>query len=296
MKKYKLLELRASPLDEIESNIKKINQEDSDDDKPVTKKDFKHLRESLMWPPEFTRNQDLLRAEEMVQRRDEILSNTSLSSSEKLRRLSEVDRSFILFSKKAADALGSNYTVPKPISASSNTMPSVRRSPGTPMSINQIIDLYTKNQKQKARETLTGLQRIGQLNWTDKGELYDVNSNTVMEGTDISTLAKYHTLTNKTNKPVPKGYSTYKNAVKIYKLHQKPDVASVDPTRKLKTAIPFSTKRKMSAKTVRGSKRKKKLEYKDYDISDEYSEDSDIDADNDTDYYEVDSDEENDDS
>ena len=80
--------------------------------------------------------------------------------------------------------------------------------------------------------------------------------------------------------------------MKIYNLHQKPDVASVDSTRKLKTTIPFSTKRKMSAKTVRGSKRKTKLEYKDYDISDEYSEDSD----NDTEYHEVNSDEENDDS
>ena len=45
----------------------------------------------------------------MVQRRDEILLDNALTSSEKLRRLSEVDRSFILFSKKAEDVLGSNY-------------------------------------------------------------------------------------------------------------------------------------------------------------------------------------------
>ena len=44
----------------------------------------------------------------MVQRRDEILLDNTLTSSEKL---SEVDRSFILFSKKAEDALGSNYTL-----------------------------------------------------------------------------------------------------------------------------------------------------------------------------------------
>ena len=165
------------------------------------------------------------------------------------------------------------------------------------MSINQIIGSYMKNQKQKTRDTLTGLQRIGQLNWTDKGELYDVNSNTIMEGTDISTLAKYHTLTNKTNKPVPKGYATYKNAVNIYQLHQKPGVASVEPTRKLKTPTSSSTKRKTPVKTVRDSKRKKKkFKYKDYDITDEYSEDSDIDADSDIDYYELDSYEENEDS
>ena len=45
----------------------------------------------------------------MVQRRDEILLDNALTSSEK--RPSEVDRSFISLSKKAEDALGSNYTL-----------------------------------------------------------------------------------------------------------------------------------------------------------------------------------------
>ena len=41
-----------------------------------------------------------------------------------------------------------------------------------------------------------------------------------MEGTDIQSLAKYHTLTNKSNTPVPKGYATYKNAVSAYQKQQ----------------------------------------------------------------------------
>ena len=69
---------------------------DDDDEQPVTKRDFKELQASIVWPPVYTRNQDLRRAEEMVQRRDEILLDNTLTSSEKLRRLSEVDRSFIL--------------------------------------------------------------------------------------------------------------------------------------------------------------------------------------------------------
>ena len=83
--------------------------DDDDDEQPVTKRDFKELQASIVWPPVYTRNQDLRQAEEMVQRRDEILLDNTLTSSEKLRRLSEVDRSFILFSKKAEDALGSNW-------------------------------------------------------------------------------------------------------------------------------------------------------------------------------------------
>ena len=63
---------------------------------------------------------------------------------------------------------------------------------------------------------LYGIQCIRKLTWTVKGELYDVNSNSIMEGTDIQTLAKYHTPTNKSNIPVPKGYATYKNAVSAY--------------------------------------------------------------------------------
>ena len=53
-----------------------------------------------------------------------------------------------------------------------------------------------------------------------KGELYDVNCNSIMEGMDIQTLAKYHTLTNKTNIPAPKGYATYKNAMSAYQKQQ----------------------------------------------------------------------------
>ena len=41
-----------------------------------------------------------------------------------------------------------------------------------------------------------------------------------MEGTDIQSLAKYHTLTNKSNTPVLKGYATYKNAVSAYQKQQ----------------------------------------------------------------------------
>ena len=71
---------------------------------------------------------------------------------------------------------------------------SLRPPPGPVMSIEDIIVLYTKTQNNKGKSMLCGLQCIGQLTWTDKGELYDVNSKSVMSGTDIQTLAKYHSL------------------------------------------------------------------------------------------------------
>ena len=168
----------------------------------------------------------------MVQRRDEILLGNALTSSEK--RLIEVDRSFILLSKKAEDALGSNYTLargekalamdhsvnpnsgPPPPSSSS----SFRAWPGPAMLIEDIVEPYTKTQKSKAKDILHGIQHIGKLTWVEKGELYDVNSNSIMEGMDIQTLAKYHTLTNKTNVPLPEGYATYKNTVSTYHKQQ----------------------------------------------------------------------------
>ena len=53
------------------------------------------------------------------------------------------------------------------------------------MPVEDIIQSYTKLQQTKTQDVLQGIQRIGKLTWTEKGELYDVNSNSIMEGTDI---------------------------------------------------------------------------------------------------------------
>ena len=85
MGKYKLLELRTNPPDAARLDPKDTTTDAEYDERPVTKRDFKELRASIVWPPEYTRNQDLRRAEEMVQRQDEILLDNALISSEKLR-------------------------------------------------------------------------------------------------------------------------------------------------------------------------------------------------------------------
>ena len=74
---------------------------------------------------------------------------------------------------------------PPPSSSSS----SFRAWPGPAMLIEDIVEPYTKTQKSKAKDILHGIQHIGKLTWTEKGELYDVNSNSIMEGADIQTLA-----------------------------------------------------------------------------------------------------------
>ena len=117
------------------------------------------------------------------------------------------------------------------------------------------MESYTKLQKTKTQDVLHGIQRIGKLTWTQKGELYDVNSNSLMEGTDIQTLAKYHTLTNKSNILVPKGYATYKNAVSAYQKQQveQPPPREVASTSAIKDESrdvkPLTKKRKMDVDT-----------------------------------------------
>ena len=95
----------------------------------------------------------------------------------------------------------------------------------------------------------------------EKGELYDVNSNSIMEGTDIQTLAKYHTLTNKTNVPVPKGYSTYKNAVSAY---QKQQVEQSPPRDAASATASIDARPKSSIKdesrVVKQAAKKRKME------------------------------------
>ena len=68
MGKYKLLELRTNASDAARLDPKTTTTDADDDEQPVTKRDFKELRASIVWPPVYTRNQDLRRAEEMVQR------------------------------------------------------------------------------------------------------------------------------------------------------------------------------------------------------------------------------------
>ena len=180
MGKYKLLELRTNPPDAARLDPKDTTTDADDDEQPVTKRDFKELRASIVWPLEYTRNQDLRRAEEMVQRRKETLLDNTLTFSEKLRRLSEVDRSFILFSKKAEDALGSNYTLAggdraiamgRSVKAKSNPPPSssssasFRERPALAMPVEDIIQSYTKLQQTKTQDVLQGIQRIGKLTW-----------------------------------------------------------------------------------------------------------------------------------
>ena len=75
MGKYKLLELRTNTSDAARLDPKTTTTDAEDDEQPVTKRDFKELQASIVWPPVYTHNQDLRRAEEMVQRRDEILTN-----------------------------------------------------------------------------------------------------------------------------------------------------------------------------------------------------------------------------
>ena len=123
-------------------------------------------------------------------------------------------------------------------------------------------------QQTKTQDVLQGIQRIGKLTWTEKGELYDVNSNSIMEGTDIQSLAKYHTLRNKSNTPVPKGYATYKNAVSAYQKQQ----AEQSPQREVASTSAI----KDENRDVKPSTKKRKIE-----VDSDYSYDDDDDDDDD---------------
>ena len=92
-----------------------------------------------------------------------------------------------------------------------------------------------------------------------------------MEGTDIQSLAKYHTLTNKSNKPVPKGYATYKNAVSAYQKQQ----AEQSPQREVASTSAI----KDENRDVKPPTKKQKIEVdSDYSFDDDDDDDDDDDA------------------
>ena len=92
-----------------------------------------------------------------------------------------------------------------------------------------------------------------------------------MEGTDIQSLAKYHTLTNKSNTPVPKGYATYKNAVSAYQKQQ----AEQSPQREVASTSAIKDENRDVKPPTKKRKREVDTDYTYDDDDDDDDDDSD---------------------
>ena len=187
---------------------------DEEDNKPVTKKDFSDLQKTLTWPPTYTRDIDMVKAQEMKEQRNSILESESLSVPEKLAMLGDADRLFMLHKRKADEKDGQkkvSFVVQTPTARSLADVS--KRGVGVPMEISEISSKVTSTQKTKAKAILEGLRRVGDLTWTDKGEIYNPATETIDPASNIPELVRYHLQPNKTNTKTPVGYTKFKKAV-----------------------------------------------------------------------------------
>ena len=254
---------------------------------PVTKSDFKQLKEGLIWPPTFNRDPDLLKALEMKTHRDSILDNNSLSLPEKLRLLEQADRLFMLFKRKADDNPGQKNLTALSSKPSPSVLPDSDISArvggsGVPMEINDITDSFTKNQKVKARSILRGLQRIGDITWTNKGELYNPATETIIPGSDIQSLVRYLLIPNKVNTPKPKGFEVFKKATNRFEdlLPSKPAATVVKKRKQTSSAQSQSKAKRANLFTDSDSETDTDIDYK--TAKDETDTESETDSDPDT--------------
>jgi len=191
---------------------------DEEDNKPVTKKDFSDLQKTLTWPPTYTRDIDMVKAQEMKEQRNSILESESLSVPEKLAMLGDADRLFMLHKRKADEKDGQkkvSFVVQTPTARSLADVNVRKGGVGVPMEISEISGKVTIAQKPKAKAILEGLRRVGDLTWTDKGEIYNPATETIDPASNIQELVRYHLQPNKTNTKTPVGYTKFKKAVEL---------------------------------------------------------------------------------
>lgn len=212
---------------------------ESDHNQPVTKQDFNNLQSNLIWPPAFTRDYDMLKAQEYRQEKDDVLLSNTLPVEEKLRILAEIDKDYLLFKKKAEDKLSQSIPVWGTQRVHADNASS------TPLRIDKISESFPKNQKSKVHSILKGLVKSGELTWTDRGEIYYPDTNTLIPGSDIQTLVKYNLQTNKTISKQPHGYEIFEEA--LHRSH-KPGPAHV-PAASVRHKTPVSKRKRKILRT-----------------------------------------------
>lgn len=182
-----------------------------DDGKPATKRDIRLLQVALQ-PPTFTQNADMMQALKLREQRENVLHNDKLSTFEKLNQLARYDEEFNVFKTKADEARTPAVRV-----IEEDDSDDFREQKGLirtgKLTDAEILDDLTAKQAAKSLPVLQGLKRMGTLEWTDKGELYNPETNSIIPGSDITRLLWYRTVPNKKNVEKPRGYDTFTAAV-----------------------------------------------------------------------------------
>lgn len=199
-----------------------LQEINTDKETPATKEDISDLKQSLVWPPEYTRDSDLVKASNLRQEKESILNNLSLSPGDKLKLLSELDQNFNLFQSKAENLFqpSNTHTNTDQFISSVNSF-----EHGKPLSIDEIAtNLKLKGErKYKAGQILKKITKLKGVVWNSKGELYDPNSRQSIPNSDIHELIKYDLQPNKLNTLTPTGYYLFTQLKALSKLE---DVSS----------------------------------------------------------------------
>lgn len=164
---------------------------------PVTKGDIIDLGKQLVYPPLFTRDQNMNEAEHYLQLKKKVLFDNSISPYDKILIFNQLDRNYELYKTKALTNM--------------NSLPVNKINQTTAITAKPIIDIIQPISQSKRTLATNILKRIeSALQWNNKGEIRDPKSGEYIEGTSISDLVRYEIQPNKQSTNIPKGYDLFK--------------------------------------------------------------------------------------
>lgn len=185
-----------------------LQEINSNNIQPVTKRDIESLKSDLIWPPTYMRNPDLVKADKLREDKALVINNPNISTQDKVKLLSEVDQNYKLFQSKV-DHIPSNNI--ENINENSVSPPSPYLGRNKPLGSEEILDELeiSETNEEKARSILNQLLSKPGVVWNSKGELYNPNSKKPIVGSNIGKLIEFDLQSNTSRSNPPRGYSLF---------------------------------------------------------------------------------------
>lgn len=184
---------------------------------PATRGDIMDLGHKLVYPPLFTRDQNMLDAEKYLEMKKAVLFDDTLSNADKIILSNMYDTQFDIFKTKALANLNTKIKQSSNVSDVNNLIDSSSGNGNNNIykqrkEIVDIIQPIAKNQKQRSIRILK-LLKSDDWNW--KGELKDPSTGKYIDDTNMTDLVRYELLVNKSSSRKPRGYDKFKALVSV---------------------------------------------------------------------------------
>ena len=169
----------------------------------ATKQDIEKLGEKLIWPPEFTRNTELTKMQELLGLQDKVMNDSSLTNTEKVLRVAEYKRQYNIHDNERFGPqpvkLGAvppipltdtRYSSDGELSDTSVVSDVVSdQEEETELTTEELLKPIQPHRQQKAKLMLKKLAAEGSLKWDADGQVYYKGK--IIEDANMGQLVRY---------------------------------------------------------------------------------------------------------